>query len=239
MDLFILMLLLVLLYGQCRFPLNQYKPVRRMILTYFKDMKTGERLLRQGITLALGGIILAYISLGVHPVYRQIAALKFHPIAHVIIIILSILAFVQVFFLVTFLVSLIRSEKSTGLVQQINLLAMDPRSFFITGYVVPIVVAVFEAFVFYQILYYMLRRGYGIPLYWAILIVSLLYGLLKSLMRQSQQRAIAFFIMGFSLSLVGALLTGATHLIIGMIYMFLCLLFTAFKDMKINLGRKT
>lgn len=239
MAVLIIILFLVIIYGQSRYPLRKNLSLKRMMIANFRSVKVGERVIQSVLVALLSLALLSFIYFEVDGtlIFKDMVS-PFNPLGFLMII-MGIIAFVQVFFLIGFLLSLLLTRESTNLIENVDLLEADPDSFIFSGYIIPICVAVFETIMFYRVLFYLLQKDLGLSALVSGIVVVLIYGVLKGIMRRSFTQAYSFFILGVSLSSVGLVLTLATgSLVIGGFYMFFCLLFIAFKNMKVNLRAK-
>lgn len=234
MDILIIGLLLVLIYYVPQIPLTKHKGVKKWLRTHCRHVSSGERMMKHSLIILLVGILAVTLYyLGV----LKLPDMAYMPIGKSIVaVILSILAFIQVFFLISIVICRLLKLEQDATIKPIDLLAVDPKHFFYTGYIVPILVAVFETYIFYDLLVRILT-DYKIPLFCSLGIIILAYSLLKAIMRRESKKSLAFFVVGIAISTIGILLTLGSNPILGAIYMFFVLLFLAFKNMKVTAYR--
>ena len=232
MKLIIILTLLVMLYAQFKIKFSKNKDLKRLLVNNFSSVKKGESLLHFGLMALISAIIITYIYLVVKPpltLYTDFLLIK-----TILIMLFAFIAFVQLMFVISFILAVVFSFNSKEIIKYIDIHAVDTERFLATGYIYTLMIAIFETYIYFVAVYELVLRNLT-DINLSVVVTALVYGLIKTLLRKKKKKKIALFVLGVSLALAGLIVSQLCGLIYGIVFMYICTIFIAFKDMKTGL----
>lgn len=235
MKLLIVLCAILVVYGQQRYNFTRSLKIKRFIMNNFKSKKSGEMTIKAVIDILMCLIIVATFNLS------DIKGIVFFSINsfwyNLLIMISSMLVFIQVLFLLMYCISMLAKSDPSRLLTDIDIMSVDTKKLFYTGYFITLIISLFEAFIFFEYIPFLILQ-YEIPLFAMIIIICTIYGLAKAIMRQGIYKNISLFTLGFALSLTTILIIKITEgLVWGLCFIYICNIFISFKNIKVSNGR--
>ncbi|WDV46634.1 hypothetical protein PV797_02805 [Clostridiaceae bacterium M8S5] len=237
MNIIVIILIVTIIYGQNRFSLLKNLYIKRFIIDKFDTKKQGERTIRAIITVVLV-FILAFIEFMEKVNLKNSIFGEYSILYSILLLVSAILIFIQMIFMINYIISIVFKSNITEFMHNIDIMELDINSMFYTGYFITFMVSLFEGIVFFDIICYSLLETYEFKLWIVIVTITIIYGLMKAIMRRSIKKNISLFVLGISICLPGLLLTLITNsLFIGVCFLFICNLFVSFKNIKAGIRR--
>lgn len=231
------LIFITLIYGQFRVSIRSSRILKRMVLffTGFFSKNMAEEFIRGIFLLIISLFMMVFIyvnnELFIGNILMKITLSNF------IIILVAFIAFVEILFIVTTVINLIFFNKDLNKIfKDINWLKVDLNNFIYTGYIRPLLVAIFEVVFFFNIIFGVLINKFRVHLWISILITVLFYCYGKFVMVKGKDKKafISIFALAISLSTI-LLINVVNSSLVGVVFMYVILTMIAFKDVKIRL----
>lgn len=232
MNITVILIITLLIYLQYRFSIMKIKFIKKLIIRHFSSKKNGEYMIRAIISIILTSLLFVYIYLNIDITYTILSENSI--LYNIILMIVSILVFVQILFCINYLISSIFKISPIEFMKHIDIMKVDMDNFIYTAYIVTLSVSLFEVIIFFDIIYNILM-SYNDIFWLNIIIVSIIYAFMKAMLRNNYKKSYSLFILGFSLAIPGLLiLIISESLLLTTLFMYICNIFISCKDIRIK-----